>query len=270
MIYSLILGFSFSALIAWVAYRKQSLSKSGSIAAIFIGTNIYAFGSLFWYGLLLAFFISSSALSQWKKRQKEEATRDRFAKTGSRDGKQVLANGGIGAALVWFGRAANDPLPWMAAYVGVMAAVNADTWGTELGTLAKGKPRHIITGRPVEKGTSGGISLRGTVGTALGGLWIGLFATVFQWFETSNWHASWIWIGLVSGLFGALFDSLLGATTQALYRCSVCEAETEKETHCGKKTRRSRGYPWCDNDAVNFLSSAFGGALALCCWLFAA
>nr|WP_120188715.1 DUF92 domain-containing protein [Ammoniphilus oxalaticus] len=264
---SLLSGFLFSFLIAAFAYQKRSLSKSGAVAAIVVGTNVYAFGSLFWYGLLLTFFISSSALSRLKKQKKDVVAKDLFEKTGQRDVMQVLANGGLGTLFVWFAAASMDTLPWMVAYVGVIAAVNADTWGTELGVLSRGKPRHILTGRLVEKGTSGGISVWGTLGTALGGLWIGLFASLFQLILAENgWQLFWLWIGLLSGLLGALIDSVLGATVQLMYGCSICGGETERCEHCGAKTRRIRGVGGCNNDAVNLLSSAAGGLIAWLCW----
>jgi uncharacterized membrane protein len=63
---------------------------------------------------------------------------------------------------------------------------------------------------------------------------------------------------------GSLFDSLLGATVQAIYWCDRCEKETERKQHrCGAPTRRIRGLPWLGNDGVNFLASVVGATVAL-------
>jgi len=74
--------------------------------------------------------------------------------------------------------------------------------------------------------------------------------------------------GTLGGLFGALFDSVLGATVQAMYYCDVDQKETESAVHrCGNKTRLIRGWEWLDNDWVNFLSSIFGSLVALLVYL---
>jgi hypothetical protein len=54
---------------------------------------------------------------------------------------------------------------------------------------------------------------------------------------------------------------------QAIYYCPHCDRQTERHPlHvCGTATSLSRGWPWLNNDWVNFLSAAAGGLLAL--WL---
>jgi uncharacterized membrane protein len=65
------------------------------------------------------------------------------------------------------------------------------------------------------------------------------------------------------GLAGSLFDSLLGATLQAIYWCDACQKETEREVHrCGTDTRLLRGWSWLGNDLVNFLASIMGALVA--------
>jgi uncharacterized membrane protein len=68
-----------------------------------------------------------------------------------------------------------------------------------------------------------------------------------------------------AGLVGSLFDSLLGATIQAMYFCPADQKETEKHPlhTCGTPTVHIRGWQWLDNDWVNFACSAFGAMIAL-------
>jgi len=68
----------------------------------------------------------------------------------------------------------------------------------------------------------------------------------------------------VSGLVGSFLDSLLGATLQAMYFCPVCNKETERRIHrCGTSTTFLRGWPWMDNDIVNFIATLWGGLVGM-------
>ncbi len=68
-----------------------------------------------------------------------------------------------------------------------------------------------------------------------------------------------------SGLVGSLFDSLLGATVQAIYFCLKDQKETERHPlHlCGTETVHLRGWKWLTNDWVNFGCGLAGGILVL-------
>jgi uncharacterized protein (TIGR00297 family) len=141
-----------------------------------------------------------------------------------------------------------------------LAAVNADTWATELGVLNPTAPRMITNWKKrVEKGTSGGISLFGTLASLFGAAVIAIPAALFA----GDW--SLLLLISVAGLAGSLFDSLLGATVQAMYYCPTDEKETEKHPlhTCGTKTIHIRGWEWLNNDWVNFACGAFGSLIAL-------
>ena len=90
----LILGFVFAAVIAYAALRARSLSRSGAWGALLVGTVIFGLGGWQWAVLLLAFFVSSSALTRTFARRKA-ALNEKFDKGGVHDLGQVLANGGI-------------------------------------------------------------------------------------------------------------------------------------------------------------------------------
>src|SRR5437763_1846422 len=120
----------------------------------------------------------------------------------------------------------------------------------------------IIAGKPVAPGTSGGITLLGTVAAALGALTLGVVFWLLQRCRKSL--ASLPFIALVSGLGGSMVDSILGATVQAMYYCPACEKETERPIHnCGTRTRPMRGVNWLNNDVVNFIATIFGALLAM-------
>ncbi len=266
--YRLVGGLCLSAVIAGLAYRKEALAPSGALGAVIVGTAIFGFGGWDWGLLLIAFFVSSSLLSSYRRSIKETLA-DKFAKGSRRDLGQVLANGGLGAILALASYFWPHSL-WLPAFLGVMATVNADTWATEIGVLSKRAPRLITTWKAVPIGTSGGVSLLGTAAALGGGGLIGLLALILiaigNLLRRAPLPNGLIWlpvVGLAGGLFGALADSLLGATVQGIYYCDRCDKETERPVHlCGERTRHLRGWTWLDNDWVNLLSSAAGGAVA--------
>ncbi|WP_072328380.1 MULTISPECIES: DUF92 domain-containing protein [unclassified Paenibacillus] len=264
-----IIGISGSLLIAGAAYWKRSLSASGAAAAVVLGSAMYMLGSAPWFGTLIAFFISSSLLSKWKRRRKAEAESG-YAKGGRRDAGQVLANGGLG--LVLCGLAALWPHnAWWFAYLGVMATVTADTWATEIGGLSKRMPRFILTGREVPPGTSGGITPLGLAASAAGGLFIGFVAWSLGELQgggellgqdTARSLPVLLGLCLAGGICGSLADSWLGAVCQAMYRCKVCGKDIEKNRHCEAEAVRTRGFNWMTNDVVNAISSLAGGLIS--------
>lgn len=256
-------GTLFALLVAGAAYRKKSLTRSGFAAAVVMGAVYYGAGNLFWFGTLLLFFITSTLLSKYKKREKHELEKS-YAKTGNRDAAQVFANGGLGMILVILYALFPHPV-WMYVFIGIMATVTADTWATEIGSLSRKTPRSVITLQPVAPGASGGVTLTGNIASMSGALLIGVGAYLFLQItgqETSSSLLSYALIGLIAGFVGAYLDSLLGATVQRMYRCPKCGKEVEVKHHCGVSTIKSRGLSWMSNDLVNLLSSLFGGAVA--------
>ena len=262
----LIAGLFLGIAVSHVAWKKDALTRDGALAAAVMGTLIFGLGGLPWAALLLTFFITSSGLSR-AFLQHKSSLNEKFSKGSRRDWAQVAANGGLGALLILFQIAFQGQVwPWWA-YAGALAAVNADTWATELGTLSAMSPRLITTGKKVENGTSGGITLVGTFATLIGAALIGGVAEFFpaQAGITTALEGG-ILLGAiaVSGLLGSLFDSFLGATLQAIYHCPTCEKETERHPHhtCGTRTVRTRGLPWLNNEGVNFAASLVGALIA--------
>ena len=268
-IFELVGGLALSLAIAALGYRRGALNGSGVVGALVTGTLIFGLGGWEWGVLLIAFFVSSSALSFYRSREKESLA-EKFAKGHRRDLGQALANGGLAALLAVLSRLSPTIIPmpgrvWFAACAGAMAAVNADTWATELGVLSARPPRLITTGQPVEVGASGGVTWLGSAASLGGALVIGLFAGLGSLVLHQGWASAGIVVlaATAGGAGGSAFDSLLGATVQAIYWCDSCNKETERKVHrCGTQTRRMRGWRWLGNDMVNFAASALGALVA--------
>ncbi len=267
-IIQLLLGFLVAAVIAFGAYRAHSLSKSGAWGALLTGTLIFGLGGWQWAVVLLGFFISSSALTRLFGKKKA-ALNEKFDKGGVRDLGQVLANGGVASVFATLSFFLPEAAWTWLGFAAAMAAVNADTWATELGVLNPTMPRLITTWKPVERGTSGGISVYGTLAAAGGAGFIALLAVLCTpSLSLTSLPESPVLLFvflLFSGLIGSLFDSLLGATVQAIYRCPRCDKETEKHPvhSCGAPTVQIRGWKWLNNDWVNVGCSLMGAAVGM-------
>ena len=212
------------------------------MAATILGTIAFVRG---WSATreLLAFFITSSLLSHLPRNGMRSRPR--------RSAAQVLANGGVACA-AWTLRLAGGPRPLDHLAAGSLAAAAADTWATEIGGRWGGMPRIITSGRLVQSGESGGVTIAGTIAAGGGALVMALT-------EGETRRLASIALG---GFLGSLADSILGALLQARYVCRACGHTTEQLTHCGKSARLVSGYAWMTNDAVNALATLLGGALA--------
>ena len=243
-------------MVALVAARARALSPGGGVAAVLVGASSVAAG-WGWAMLLIAFFLTSSALSRIGAATKVERTAGLVEKSGPRDAAQVFANGGIfaGAALLYL---ESGWLGSLAAGAGALAAATADTWATEIGTLAGRRARLITTWRDVAPGTSGGVSLPGAL-AALGGA-----SLIAGLVVAAGWPFRVAVAAGVGGLAGAAADSVAGALWQARRYCRRCGASTERIVHsCGAPTEHAGGARWLGNDGINLLGSAVGAAVAL-------
>jgi uncharacterized protein (TIGR00297 family) len=247
------------------------LSTDGAVAAATVGTACAAAG-WDWAVILIVFFVSASGWSRVGRVRKETLTAGIVTKGGERDAVQVIANGGVFALcavgyVAWIMGArtaiANagatwSGVWWRAAAGGALASASGDTWATEIGTLWGGRPRSILTGRPVAPGTSGGVT---PIGTCAGLLGAGFLGAVL-------WGLGWPGRAAIAsvggGVAGLLVDSVLGATLQRRRWCERCNVLTERDVHvCDAPTRAAGGLSWLDNDGVNALSTLAGACMAL-------
>ncbi|MDD3094778.1 MAG: DUF92 domain-containing protein [Candidatus Neomarinimicrobiota bacterium] len=252
---------------AYLAYKTRSLSLSGAMGAWLLGTVIFGLGGPEWMTPVVVFFIFSSILTKIGKTHKKKLETV-FEKTGKRDIYQVFANGGVAmiATMCWhfFEPVWPDSeILWYMIFLSAVAAATADTWGTEIGAFSRKDPRSILGLKKVPMGTSGGLSLIGTMGAALGALIIALTGK-FALQIFAGLHLPLYLVGLITlaGLCGALVDSLLGATVQAQYECPRCHKITEKMSHCGQDSiPLKQGCRMINNDFVNFCNTVAGGLL---------
>jgi uncharacterized protein (TIGR00297 family) len=251
-----ILAFGIAASSAFAAFLLGSLTRQGAAAAALVGTAV-----LYGTGIpgalsLLTFFIGSTLVSRWSP---DPAAERLGAKGGRRDGWQVLAKGGPAALTALLG-----PGPGVWAVTSSLAVAAADTWATSIGARSARPPRHLLTGRPMTPGTSGGITLLGTAGALAGSLSVAAAGVM------PGEKLSLLPVAAVIGMLGMLADSAVGAAWQGRYYCDRCGQPTERRIHtCGSPAAFRGGAEWLSNDGVNAIATTAGalGGLAGWWWL---
>ena len=252
MLLNFTVGIALAGIVACVSFKLKFLTADGSAATFLLAGFIFGFGGWKWSVPIMTFFILSSLLFKFRK-TKNEKIELYFEKTGTRDYMQVLANGGLGGVLVIINLFWNLEINYYL-YLASLAAVCADTWATEIGTMARSATYNILTFEPVEQGISGGISLKGTSGAITGAFVISLSGIFWSRISFASFFVALIF----SGVIGSFVDSILGATIQQQYKCKVCGKITERHFHCNEQSEYYRGIKWINNDAVNVFAGLTG------------
>lgn len=213
------------------------------VASIILGSTGWPGGAM-----LAAFVIPSAVVGRLTLSRQGRGDPDETRTLG-----QVAANGGAAAA----GSLTELAVPGMGLCIVAtsLAAVSADTWATAFGRLPSRDPRLLGFGPRVPKGTSGGVSLTGTLGAVAGAGWVAGVAAL------SMPDAGLILPAFGIGLGGMFLDSALGALAQARFLCPICGNRDERRSHCGAPARLVKGWRWLDNNGVNAVTGA-GAALA--------
>ncbi len=238
-----------SLLLGAAAWQMRSATlgaaASGAIitASLMFSTAIFPYEP--WHTALapvLAVLVLTSLSTRLGRARKESlgTAEQRHGRVSS----QVAANLGV-AALVsnQLMQAWLIDAPWISHFgqvatltlvvgLAALAEAAADTVSSEVGQAYGGQPRMITTLRAVAPGTDGAMSVAGTLAGILAAGIVAVAGTLALRGGLVMLAVSW-----GAGVFGLLFDSLLGATVE----------------------RRS----WLNNDAVNFLSTLSAAAFAV-------
>ncbi len=229
---------------SFVAWRLGALSTDGAAAAVVVGTAVAGAGGWSWAALLVLFVAAASLASALPPRPHPPR----------RSARQVVANGGVAclAALAHgLGVAGLE-----AAFAAAVCAAWADTWATEFGVRFGGRPRRLVDLRPVERGTSGGVTVVGTAAGLFAAVCCGLAAQALGLAPAAG--------TTLAGTVGMLADSLLGATVQAEFRCARCGRTSEDPNcECGGRGQRVRGLAGWDNHWTNLGATGAAGFVGL-------
>lgn len=208
---------------AVAALFARGVDLSGAVAGSAVAFVLAARDLRMFWVLLLVFALTLAAtrLGSSRKRQLHAAEASR-----GRSASQVMANLGLAGLLV-----ALAPAGWQLLALAALAEAAADTCSSEVGTAWAGRTVLLTTGKPVEAGIDGGVSLHGTAAAVAAAVLVALLARVSGLVST---HLALTVV--YAGVLGMLLDSLLGALLER------------------------RG--WLNNDAVNLLGTATAVGIA--------
>lgn len=216
-------GAAFAAVFAVAAFALRLVTISGAMAGFVIATLLYTFGGWQAAALLFAFFAIGSGATRFAY-AKKQAMGLAERRKGARVAEQAVANAGAAVFFAFIGQ----PVGVTAS----LAAAAADTVATEIGPLLKGKVYLLATGRPARPGTSGGVSIAGTLAGIVAATVVTAIALQLGGLRGGEGRAV-----LVGAASGSVIDSLLGGSL-------------EKDG-------------WLNNEGVNFLGTLAGGMIAL-------
>jgi uncharacterized protein (TIGR00297 family) len=236
-----------SGVLALVVLRVRAATVGGALTGAALTASLMFSTVSFPYrpwNTALPAVLAVSALA-WLATKAGRATKERLGTAEAKRGRvaaQVAANLGM-AALLSF----EPAQAWVADHLhatrtaqglvfalglAALAEAAADTVSSEIGQVLGGRPVMITTLSRVDPGTDGGVSLAGTAAGMVAGALVAAIGAMALSGGGALFFVSWI-----GGVFGLLFDSVLGATLER------------------------RG--WLNNDAVNFVSTASAAGLAL-------
>lgn len=256
-------GILLSFIIAFLAYKKGSLSPSGVTAAIILGTLLFYFGGFFFWIILISFFTSSSIISKFKASDRKELN-EIHEKGSQRDYIQVLANGGLALLFSFLYFIFQLPI-YMVAFATALAAATADTWASEIGVLSKKMPLSIVSFKTIDRGLSGGVSAIGLIASLLGSLFISIIFSIgfILKYSINEFNIKYFIIIALCGFLGSIIDSYLGALIQPKYKCAKCKKIIERHIHHDLPAILISGFKWFTNDVVNFTSGLLATLISI-------
>jgi uncharacterized protein (TIGR00297 family) len=235
VVFSIVFGVALfvNTIVAVLGYAARTVSLAGAICGAVIGTAIFA--ALGWQGwmLLLVTFIAASVASRMgiERKQSLGIAEERGGRRGPGN---AIANTGVAAiAAVLAGLDVHDAAARLA-FVAALVAGGSDTIASEIGKAIGRRTWSITSLRRVAPGTSGAMSLEGTLAGILGATGLGVAAIALGLLP-----AALLAVVVIAATVGALIESWLGATLE--------------------------GPGILNNDVLNFINTAVaaGAAIAL-------
>jgi uncharacterized protein (TIGR00297 family) len=224
-------GIVLNGAVAAAGWIGRTVTVSGVIAGMVIGTTIFACaGAGAWLLLLLAFAAAAVTSRIGYRRKLQLGIAEE--RGGRRGGANAVANTGLAALAALMSVVSPYREQALLALAAALIAGSSDTVASEIGK-AFGRRTFLVVGfRPVPAGTSGALSLEGTAAGIAAAALMALFAA-----RVGLMLPSLLLVVVVAVTAASLVESALGATLE--------------------------GPRVLNNDLLNFLNTAAAAAIAL-------
>ncbi|MBO5090879.1 MAG: DUF92 domain-containing protein [Clostridia bacterium] len=235
-----------SPIIVCLSLYKKSLTLTASLVSFVYMTLATFFAGSSVLVLTVSLFVLSEIVSKLTRKKRDKS--NQVYKKETRGSMQILANCVVALVFSMLYYTFKEPIFIYCVYV-ALAEEFADSMASDVGRLSRKRPIDILRFRRIDKGLSGGVSLFGTIASL-----VGVCVSVAIWCAYHN--MPWAIMLIVAGVsfLGTIIDSILGSGVQALYKCNMCQAQTEKPLCCGNRAVLVKGVRIIDNTAVNLLS----------------
>ncbi len=221
---------------AFLGWRARTVTVSGALTGFAIGVAMWLGAGPQGWTMLFAAFATAAATTRFGH-QRKAMLGIAEGRGGRRGPGNAIANTGLAAWAALIALGMHDPRPAILAGVAALATAASDTVASEVGK-AWGRTTWLVTTlRRVPAGTSGAVSLEGTV----------------------------------AGAFGAALLAAIGAGLGLIPAAAVAPvviAATLASFAEGWLAVAFESTGVLDNDTLNFLNSAIGASLALLWWTF--
>jgi uncharacterized protein (TIGR00297 family) len=229
-------AFALNAAVAIAGYFAGTVTVAGALTGLVIGVAVFCgAGPAGWFLLLAAFIVASLTTRAGHARKARLGISEE--RGGRRGPGNAIANTGVFAWAALLSIGLRNPTSAILAGVTAMITAASDTVASEIGK-AYGKTTWTwMPVRRVPAGTSGAVSLEGTLAGIAGASALAVLA---------------YFVGLITI---AAVPVVVIAATLASFAEGALAVSFEKDG-------------WLNNDTLNFLNSAIGASLALLWWAF--
>lgn len=244
-------AFTVTSAIVFMILVKKSLTPLAAFSSLILGTAIYVLAGPVPFGALILFFLTSTMIEHYHKKSLKEKQRNL---------NQVEENGLAALLFSIMYAFTGSEIALIAIFVSI-AGATADTWSSGIGYYSKERVKSIITGKPLPKGESGGVTKLGTLGAVLGALLIALFSLL----APGEHILTRFLLVFGFGFFTSILDSIFGVFLQVKYYDKEKGIILEKKPKNMKGIEKVSGYHFLTNGMVNFVTIMI--SCILCCLL---